>query len=53
MEDAAEADAVLEDPVDLKDGVVCLLGFAVGHVVNVQYHLLHPPSHSSLSLPPL
>lgn len=52
MEDASEADAVLEDPVDLKNGVVGLVGFAIGHVVHVQYHLLHPPPHCSLS-PPL
>ena len=41
MEDAAEADAVLEDAVDLEDGVVGLLGVAVGHVVDVEHHLLH------------
>jgi hypothetical protein len=41
VEDAAEADAILEDAVDLEDGVVGLLGVAVGHVVHVEHHLPH------------
>ena len=53
MKDAAESDAVLEDPVDLKDGGVRLLRFAVGHVVYVQHHLLLHLLGLSLPLFPL
>jgi len=49
VEDAAEADAVLEDAVDLEDGVVRLLGVAVGHVVHVKHHLLHFSTHGPAS----
>jgi hypothetical protein len=41
VEDAAEADAVFEDAVDLEDGVVRLVRVAVRHVVHVEHHLLH------------
>ena len=53
VKDAAESDAVLEDPVDLKDGGVRLLRFAVGHVVYVQHHLLLHLLGLSLPLFPL
>ena len=49
MEDAAEADAVLEDAVDLDDGVVRLLEVAVGHVIHVKHHLLHFSTHGPAS----
>lgn len=49
VEDAAEADAVLEDAVDLEDGVVRLLGVAVGHVIHVKHHLLHFSTHGPAS----
>lgn len=59
MEDAAEADPVLEDAVDLEDGVVRLLRVAVRHVVHVEHHLLHlingaarPLPAAGCSLPP-
>lgn len=51
MEDATEANAVLEDSIDLDDGVVGLLRAAVRHVVDVHHHLLHPiPSPPPLPL---
>jgi hypothetical protein len=49
VEDAAEADAVLEDAVDLEDGVVRLLGVTVGHVIHVEHHLLHFSPHGPAS----
>ena len=49
MEDAAEADAVLEDAVDLDDGVVRLLRVTVGHVIHVKHHLLHFSTHGPAS----
>lgn len=59
VEDAAEADPVLEDAVDLEDGVVRLLRVAVRHVVHVEHHLLHlingaarPLPAAGCSLPP-
>lgn len=43
MEDAAEADGVLEDPVDVEDGgAASPLGAAAGDVVDVRHHLLLP-----------
>ena len=48
MEDAAEADPILEELVDLEDGVVSLLRATVGHIVDVQHHLHRP----LLSSPP-
>lgn len=41
MEDAAEANAVLEEPIDLQDGVVGLVGAAVGHIIDVKHDFLH------------
>jgi len=49
VEDAAKADAVLEDVVDLDDGVVRLLKVAVGHVIHVKHHLLHFSTHGPAS----
>lgn len=43
MEDTAEADAVLEDLVDLEYSIVRLLRSAVRHIIDVQHHLLHLP----------
>jgi hypothetical protein len=50
VEDAAEADAVLEDAVDLEDGVVRLLRVAVRHVVHVEHDLLHRSATARLPL---
>lgn len=41
MEDAAETDAVFEEPVDLENGVVSLLRSTVGHIVYVHNNLRH------------
>ena len=51
MEDDAAEAAVRVDAVDLDDGVVGLLGVAVGHVVHVEYHLLHLIDGQPLPLP--
>lgn len=50
MEDAADADAVLEEAVDVEDGVVGLLRPTVGHVVHMRHHLLHHRLPLPLSL---
>lgn len=39
MEDAAEADAVLEEAVDVTDGSIGLLAAGLVHVVHVEHHL--------------
>lgn len=41
MENAAEANTVFEDFVDLQNGVVRLLRFTIRHIVNVKYHIRH------------
>lgn len=47
VKDAAETDAVLENPVDLKNGGVGLVGGTVRHIVDVENNLRHPPPPST------
>ena len=51
MEDDAAEAAVRVDAVDLDDGVVGLLGVAVGHIVHVEHHFLHLIDGQPLPLP--
>lgn len=60
VEDTAKTDAVLEDLIDLHNGVVGLLRSTIRHIVYVQQHLRHllekkknpSPNQTSLSLTP-
>ena len=49
MENATEANTVLEDLVDLKNGAVSLVRSTIRHIVHMQFHL-HLHRHHLLLL---
>lgn len=44
MEDSTQANPILQELVDLDDGVVGLVRCTIGHIVHMEYHLHHLPS---------